>query len=452
LLRQANIATAKAIIITTHDDLTNISIALDARRLNPQIAVVVRLFDLELGAHLEQDAGIQRALSTSALAAPAFVGAALGNTTRGSFETGAGSCVIQDHTVNAGAPELGKTLRDWSAANGWSVLGLCRDASWRVADLESIVLQAGDVVTGLRVEPTGIRTAARARVSSWQSLRLGLQDWWSDVPGALRIAMGGLLLIVLASVGLFHWTMNLSFVDALYFVVTIITTVGFGDYNFQAAPPALKLYGTLLMLCGAALLAMLFSIITDLVLSTRFRDVLARGCSRLQGHIIVIGLGNLGLRAVRELARSGETVIAVERDAGGKFVETARSLVPVMLGNARAEETLQKAGLAGAKAVLALTADDIANLSIGLAVKRARPDIWTVLRVYDAGLADKLRASLGVDAVLSVAAESAATFVGAALGPDVLHGFLLGGFLVVIHKQPGPTGIGVRHYRLRPED
>jgi voltage-gated potassium channel Kch len=270
-------------------------------------------------------------------------------------------------------------------------------------------------------------------------------------------------------VALFHWQMRLPFVDALYFVVTIITTVGFGDYNFQNAPPALKLYGTLLMLCGAAILALLFSIITDLVLSMRFRDVLARGCGRLQGHIIVAGLGNLGFRVVRELARNGETVVAVERDAGAKFVDTARSLAPVVLGNARAEETLQKAGLAGAKAVLALTDDDIANLSIGLAAKRARPDVWSVLRVFDASLADKLRASLGVDAVLSVSAEAAATFVGAALGPDVLHGFLLGDFLVVIFKRPlapGPTpspaarneipltvgAIGARWYRLRQED
>jgi hypothetical protein len=45
----------------------------------------VRLFDQQLGAHLETDAGIHRVLSTSAIAAPAFVGAALGDTRRASF-------------------------------------------------------------------------------------------------------------------------------------------------------------------------------------------------------------------------------------------------------------------------------------------------------------------------------------------------------------------------------
>ena len=279
--------------------------------------------------------------------------------------------------------------------------------------------------------------------------------------------MGVLMLVVLASVVLFHWTMNLPFVDAFYFVITTITTVGYGDFNFMNAPVALKLYGSLLMLCGAALLAMLFSISTDLVVSMRFRDVLTRGCCRLRGHII-IGLGNLGFRVLRELVRNGETVVAVERDVAGKYVDTARSLAPVVLGNGRTEETLQKAGLAGAKAILALTDDDIANLSIGLAAKRARSEVWSVLRVYDAALAEKMRTSLGVDSVLSVSAEAAGTFVGAALGPEVLHGFVLGEFLVVIFRHPaaaatprGSTssnelsleaaGVGVRWYPLRKE-
>jgi hypothetical protein len=87
-----------------------------------------------------------------------------------------------------------------------------------------------------------------------------------------------------------------------------------------------------------------------------------------------------------------------------------------------------------------------------------------------ANLADKLHASLGMDAVLSVSGEAAATFVGAALGPDVLHGFLLGDFLVVIFRwttsvadaTSGPAarnelvlptgGVGARWYRLHQEN
>jgi Trk K+ transport system NAD-binding subunit len=469
-LRQAGITCAKAIIITTNDDLTNVSIALDARRLNPGLSVVVRLFDQQLGAHLEKGGSVDRALSTSALAAPAFVGAALGDSLRGSFEVEDGFCVIENRGVAEGSPAIGKSAREWGIAEGEAILGLGRGGAWQMAEADAGPIQAGDVLVVVRSAARGLADALRPPAplgrAKWRTLWLGLQEWWSNVPLALQAALGILLLVVLLSVALFRWQMHLPLVDAVYFVVTIITTVGFGDYNFQSATPALKLYGSVLMLCGATMLAVFIGLITDLLLSTRFRDVLARGCCRLQGHIIVVGLGNLGFRVLRELARSGETVVAVERDAGGKFVETARSLAPVVLGNARIEETLRKAGLAGAKAVLALTDDDITNLSIGLAVKRARPDLWAVLRVFDSGLADKLRGGLGVDVVLSVSAEAAATFVGAALGPGVLHGFMLGDYLVVIFRcaagaAPAPAAnnelrfpagdIGARWYRLRPE-
>ena len=87
LLCQAGIRQAQAILAVTNDDLANVSIALDAQRLNPRIAVTVRVFDQNLAAHLEKTIQIQRALSASALAVPAFAAAALGGTVEGVFET-----------------------------------------------------------------------------------------------------------------------------------------------------------------------------------------------------------------------------------------------------------------------------------------------------------------------------------------------------------------------------
>ena len=58
LLRQAGIEKAKGILVVTNDDLVNVSIALDAGRLNPGIAIVIRLFDQELAVHLEKSVKI----------------------------------------------------------------------------------------------------------------------------------------------------------------------------------------------------------------------------------------------------------------------------------------------------------------------------------------------------------------------------------------------------------
>ncbi|MBI5545903.1 MAG: NAD-binding protein [Deltaproteobacteria bacterium] len=75
-LEATNIKAARAIVCATDDDLANLNIALDARRLNPDVRVVMRLFDDDLVRKVK-DAFAVEALSTSALAAPAFAAAAL---------------------------------------------------------------------------------------------------------------------------------------------------------------------------------------------------------------------------------------------------------------------------------------------------------------------------------------------------------------------------------------
>jgi Trk K+ transport system NAD-binding subunit len=216
--------------------------------------------------------------------------------------------------------------------------------------------------------------------------------------------------------------------------------VGYGDISLKDAPLAMKLYGSFLMLCGAAILAALFSILTDFILQTRLRDVMAADRARSTGHVIVAGLGKIGFRLVRDLVRNGQRVVAIERREEAEFVQSARELAPVVLGNAKAEETLLKAGAAGAKAVIAATDDDLANLSIALAAKRARADCRVVLRIFDSTLAEKMEQGLGVDAVLSVSAAAAPTFLGSVLCPDVLQGIVLCDHLVLVFHRTVEAG------------
>jgi Trk K+ transport system NAD-binding subunit len=264
---------------------------------------------------------------------------------------------------------------------------------------------------------------------------IGLREWWREAPQSIRRALVGFALIVLFSVGVFHFALGLRMVDAFYFVITTVTTVGYGDLSLVNASPLLKLYGTFLMLCGAALLATLFSIITDLVLKTRFRDVLARGCSRYKDHVIVAGLENLGFRMAKELVQSGETVVVIDSGQEGEFTKAARETASVITGNARTEETLLKAGIAGARAIVAAGADDLENLSIGLAAKKANPGCRVVLRVFDSALAGKMQQRLGFDSVMSVSACAAPDFVGAALYPGASHAILLEDGLLAIRSE-----------------
>lgn len=76
MLEQARVEQASAIVVCTENDLTNLAIALDAREINPEIKVVMRMFDEHLAEKVRCGFDIHTAFSTSALAAPVFAAAA----------------------------------------------------------------------------------------------------------------------------------------------------------------------------------------------------------------------------------------------------------------------------------------------------------------------------------------------------------------------------------------
>jgi len=69
-LLDAGVQHARTIIIATNDDMANLEVALDARRMNPKIRVIMRLFDQRMADKFKEAALIDEAFSPAALAAP----------------------------------------------------------------------------------------------------------------------------------------------------------------------------------------------------------------------------------------------------------------------------------------------------------------------------------------------------------------------------------------------
>jgi Trk K+ transport system NAD-binding subunit len=110
-LIKAGIEQADAIIPCTNDELANLDIALDARELNPQVKVVMRMFDAELAARVEKGFGIHTAYSVSALAAPTIAAASMRVSVRSSFYVGERLLNISEVTVQPGAKIAGWSVR-----------------------------------------------------------------------------------------------------------------------------------------------------------------------------------------------------------------------------------------------------------------------------------------------------------------------------------------------------
>lgn len=76
-LAEIGVQDAAAFIACTEDDISNLEAVLRARELNPKIRLVLRLFEEGLGEHLHHAFEIDAVYSTSAIANPAFLSAAL---------------------------------------------------------------------------------------------------------------------------------------------------------------------------------------------------------------------------------------------------------------------------------------------------------------------------------------------------------------------------------------
>lgn len=142
-LERLNVRAASAIVCATDDDLANLNSALDARRLNPRIRVVMRLFDDDLVAKV-RDAFQAEALSSSAVAAPAMAVTALDPRVEHSFPVGPHLMVVSRFMV--GERLSGLTLSAVRDDHGALALSLRREERDELHPRGSTALQPGDVV------------------------------------------------------------------------------------------------------------------------------------------------------------------------------------------------------------------------------------------------------------------------------------------------------------------
>ena len=141
--------------------------------------------------------------------------------------------------------------------------------------------------------------------------------------------------------------------------------------------------------------------------------------STYQRHVIVCGLGRVGLRVVTQLLATGYEVVIVERSWDGEFVPRALDLrVPVVQGDARTIATLHAAGLLRVHALIVCINDDLVNIEVALLVRRERPTIRVIQRVFNDDLDRNLEGTFGRNTVFSASALAAPTFAAAAVSRE----------------------------------
>ncbi len=171
-LRALNVAQAACVIVATNDDVANLETAFNARILGPRVRLVLRLFDPDLAARMERAFGINISRSVSALAAPAFAAAAVGERVLTTIPIGQQVLIVAQARVEPGSRQEGQPLSDLEASTESRALALLDGARQTWSPARTTPLLAGQqiiaVTTARGLGQLLSRTEARAQKASAQ--------------------------------------------------------------------------------------------------------------------------------------------------------------------------------------------------------------------------------------------------------------------------------------------
>ena len=364
----AQVQSASALAILHQDDLGNFHAALRAQDINPDLRLVVAIFNTGLGERIRSFFSDCAVLSESAMAAPSFVAAALGEP-------------APSH-VRVSGRTLYVARRDDTDA-GHLVCGLAAvTASSGYPSLLPPDEQSADLVLAV-ADGTPRNPFPRQRCHPLRAVAHGARIVFSHKIGAvfavlLAVLVAGFVLLVTAG--------GFTPANALY--LTFLDAAGTAVTSPRLAAPE-KIAQFLLTFDGMAFLPLVTAAV---VVGARLTGSL-RGSERpIMNHVIVAGLGSVGTRIVGQLHDLGVDVVCVDKREDAAGIPLARRLgLKIVIGETHREETLRAAGIASCQALVSVTNSDIANLETALHARALAEDLRIVVRLYDDDLAERVQ-------------------------------------------------------------
>jgi hypothetical protein len=238
-------------------------------------------------------------------------------------------------------------------------------------------------------------------------LRLGVQDL------SAHLMLGGLFGLLTVLVVDFAWLMvdgrhsaSAAFLEA----ARVVATVGPGPTE---ASTAYAIFSAVAMLMCVGFTALFTAGLVDRLLEPGLIALLGSRSAPRRDHVIVVGMGQVGIRLCTELRGLGVPVVGVERDPAAPQLHVARALrLPVVSGHGGDRGVLERVGLRRALALAAVGSDENDNIAVAIAANAVAPGTRVVLRAGEQEAIAETRSLLPLGVTLDVWSIAAAHIVG----------------------------------------
>jgi Trk K+ transport system NAD-binding subunit len=462
VLDQAGIRQCRSILLITRDERINIEAAFAARRLNPHVRLIVRSDKQNFNKLLWENLGNFVAFEPTHLSAHAFALTALGSEAIGYFTLEGQLLQVIKHQVQAkdswckGKPvhRLNLTTRRILSHTDVDSDPLIELFGW---DPETEV-EVGDTLVYIEVAYelafSGQHRQSHNQSSRWQQFVRSItaknlkdkivQFWQSYYQSQNQIRRIGTIyaitVLILWFLGIVLYRLyypDITLQEAFY-ATAVLLLGGYGDLfggvEFASAskpsedmPWWLRLFSLGLTLAGQAFVGVLYALLTDALVTSRFRFFNSRPPIPQRNHLVIFGLNRLGQRVAALLQELNQPVVGIHPTTLDQDILPD---MPIIIGNAN--EALTKVNLSHAKSIILVGDDNMENLEIGLMAHAMNPATRLIIRSQDRQFSDNVAPLFPYAQVLCGAALSAEVFACAAFGENVLSLFHLNEQIVMV--------------------
>ncbi len=365
------------VVVISRLDHVALRRALVVAHVRPGLATLVTIFDRHVAAELQDTVANVRVLSMAQIVAPALAGPCLDP---GLVSLLRGPTDPDAHGVGVGVGEEGPRHmpRTWSTPGPGQRIAANLEALLRPFDASARILVYG-------------------------------------LAGFLAVLAVETVVTVLAK--------GVPVVDALYVAAKVTVTVGPSPFA-DGSEAWFKLFSTAAMLLALGFTAVLTAGLVNRLLDPRLTGAFGRSAVPRRDHVVVVGLGQVGQRLCELLRDLGVPVVAVERDPDAKNIARAKDRrLPVVIGDGSDHRTLRRLSIRTARALAAVTSDDVENIAVAVAARRLHSGLHIALRAGDGDATSEVQSLFHIGVVRDVYRIAGSALAADVVGYDVREAF-----------------------------